>query len=41
MGRESGWVGGRHGALHVWGPSGLTPDLGTKHFIERFKDAYK
>ena len=28
-----GWVGGRHGPLHVWGPSGLTPDLGTKHFV--------
>lgn len=36
-----GWVGGRHGPLHVWGPSGQTPDLGTKHFVETLKEAYK
>ncbi|HTU21990.1 MAG TPA: guanitoxin biosynthesis MBL fold metallo-hydrolase GntH [Gemmataceae bacterium] len=36
-----GWVGGRHGPLRVWGPSGLTPDLGTKHFVESLKETFK
>jgi ribonuclease Z len=36
-----GWVGGRHGALQVWGPSGQTPDLGTKHFVETLREAFK
>jgi ribonuclease Z len=36
-----GWVGGRHGPLHVWGPSGLTPDLGTKHFVGSLKETFK
>jgi len=36
-----GWTGGRHGALQVWGPSGQTPEFGTKHFIEKTKEAYK
>lgn len=36
-----GWVGGRHGALHVWGPSGQTPELGTKHFVEKIKEAFQ
>jgi ribonuclease Z len=35
-----GWTGGRHGALNVWGPSGAKPELGTKHFIEKLKDAF-
>jgi ribonuclease Z len=35
-----GWVGGRHGPLRVWGPSGPTPELGTKHFITKLKEAY-
>jgi ribonuclease Z len=35
-----GWTGGRHGALHVYGPSGATPELGTKHFVEKTRDAY-
>ena len=35
-----GWTGGRHGALHVWGPSGAKPELGTKHFVEKLKDAF-
>ena len=35
-----GWTGGRHGALNVWGPSGAKPNLGTKHFIEKLKDAF-
>lgn len=37
----SGWVCGRHGPLRVWGPSGLTPDLGTTHFVERLKETFK
>jgi ribonuclease Z len=37
----NGWVGGRHGALHVWGPSGLTAEMGTKHHVEKLKDAFK
>jgi ribonuclease Z len=36
-----GWVGGRQGPLRVWGPSGLSPELGTKHFVEKLKEAYK
>ena len=36
-----GWVGGRHGPLRVWGPSGLTPDLGTKHFVNGLKETFK
>jgi len=35
-----GWTGGRHGALNVWGPSGTEPKFGTKHFIEKLKDAF-
>lgn len=35
-----GWTGGRHGPLHVYGPSGARPELGTKHFIEKTKEAY-
>ena len=37
----SGWVCGRHGPLRVWGPSGLTADLGTKHFVESLKETFK
>ena len=32
-----GWTGGRHGPLRVWGPSGDTPELGTKAAVEGFK----
>jgi ribonuclease Z len=32
-----GWTGGRHGPLRVWGPSGDTPELGTKACVEGFK----
>ena len=35
-----GWTGGRHGALHVWGPSGEKPELGTKHLVESMKSTY-
>ncbi len=36
-----GWISGRHGPLHVWGPSGPTPDLGTKAFIDNFQKLWK
>lgn len=36
-----GWVGGRHGPLHIWGPSGQAPDLGTRHFVEKIKEAFR
>jgi ribonuclease Z len=35
-----GWTAGRHGALRIWGPSGATPELGTKYSIERMKESY-
>lgn len=36
-----GWVAGRHGALHVYGPSGQTPSLGTNNLVEKVREAYK
>ena len=35
-----GWTGGRHGGLHVWGPSGAKPETGTKYCIEHIKKAF-
>ena len=35
-----GWTGGRHGAVHIWGPSGAKPELGTKNFVEKLREAY-
>jgi ribonuclease Z len=34
-----GWTAGRPGPLEVWGPSGMTPDMGTKHAVEHFLKA--
>ena len=31
-----GWTAGRPNALKVWGPSGLTPELGTKYSMDSF-----
>ena len=31
-----GWTAGRTGPLKVWGPSGLTPELGTKYAMDNF-----
>jgi len=31
-----GWTAGRPNALKVWGPSGLTPELGTKYSMDNF-----
>ena len=34
-----GWVAGRQGPLHVWGPSGDRPETGTKWAIEHWEQA--
>lgn len=31
-----GWTAGRPNALRVWGPSGQTPEMGTKYAMEHF-----
>lgn len=31
-----GWTAGRTGPLKIWGPSGATPDMGTKYAVEHF-----
>jgi ribonuclease Z len=31
-----GWTGGRTKALRVWGPSGQTPEMGTKYSMDNF-----
>ena len=31
-----GWTGGRTSPLKVWGPSGLTPEMGTKYAMDNF-----
>ena len=36
----SGWLGGRYTPLHVYGPSGLTPELGTKVHIDHIREAW-
>lgn len=35
-----GWTAGRSKALKIWGPSGETPEMGTKYAIEHFLKAY-
>ncbi|MGI9512563.1 MAG: guanitoxin biosynthesis MBL fold metallo-hydrolase GntH [Anderseniella sp.] len=35
-----GWTAGRTGALKIWGPSGATPEMGTKYAVEHFLKAY-
>jgi ribonuclease Z len=35
-----GWTAGRTGSLKVWGPSGATPEMGTKYAVEHFLKAY-
>ncbi len=34
-----GWTAGRPVPLEVWGPSGMTPEMGTKYAIEHFLKA--
>lgn len=31
-----GWTAGRPNSLRVWGPSGMTPELGTKYSMDNF-----
>ncbi len=31
-----GWTGGRPNELKVWGPSGMTPEMGTKYSMDHF-----
>ncbi len=35
-----GWLSGRYEALHVYGPSGAKPELGTAAFVEGLKKAF-
>jgi ribonuclease Z len=35
-----GWLGGRYTPLHVYGPSGLTPELGTKVHVDHVREAW-
>ncbi|UCH29702.1 MAG: MBL fold metallo-hydrolase, partial [Myxococcales bacterium] len=35
-----GMIMGRHVPLRIWGPSGPTPQLGTKYAIEKMKEMY-
>jgi ribonuclease Z len=35
-----GWLSGRYAPLHVYGPSGSKPELGTAAFVQGLKDAY-
>ena len=35
------WLSGRYTPIHVYGPTGATPEMGTKTFIEGMKNAYQ
>ena len=35
-----GWTAGRTKPLRIWGPSGATPEMGTKYAVEHFLKAY-
>lgn len=35
-----GWLSGRYSPIHLYGPSGSKPELGTKAFAEAMKKAY-
>jgi ribonuclease Z len=35
------WLSGRYTPLHIYGPSGSSPELGTKAFVEGMKTAYQ
>ena len=35
-----GWTAGRTVPLEIWGPSGATPEMGTKYAVEHFLKAY-
>jgi ribonuclease Z len=36
-----GWVAARQIPVYVWGPAGDKPELGTKHFVDHIREAYK
>ncbi len=36
----AGWIGGRYNPLHVYGPSGASPELGTKVHIDHIRAAW-
>ena len=35
-----GWLNGRYTPLHVYGPSGSAPELGTKFHVDHIRDAW-
>ena len=35
-----GWTAGRPVPLKIWGPSGQTPEMGTKYAVEHFLKAF-
>jgi len=35
-----GWLSGRYTPIHIYGPTGSTPELGTKAFVEGMQKAY-
>ncbi len=35
-----GWLSGRYTPLHIYGPSGSKPELGTKSFVDNMEKAY-
>ena len=35
-----GWTAGRTGPLKIWGPSGATPEMGTRYAVEHFLKTY-
>ncbi len=35
-----GWTSGRTGALKIWGPSGATPEMGTKYAVDHFLKSF-
>ena len=35
-----GWTSGRTVPLEIWGPSGATPEMGTKYAVDHFLKAY-
>ena len=35
-----GWLSGRYSPIHIYGPTGSTPELGTKAFVEGMQKGY-
>ena len=35
-----GWTAGRTGPLKIWGPSGATPEMGTKYAVDHFLKSF-